>query len=234
VGASVSGRTFDFDPSSQPRFTSGVVAGLHVDATVFPLASFYRPAYGIFSGLGLALTLDKPFWPDSTTKVDATQRFPTSELRIEGALRWKITLYKPVPRPQLIVLAGFGVHSFAIAKDMMGNDVGPADVGYKYVTVGGGLRLHFAEWCYLQALFQYHAVLDPGPIAGQDEYGTAVSFGFRALGGLTFIMWRGLELVVGGYYEQFKMGFGYGNSTKFATAASDQYFGGTLSLGYTY
>jgi hypothetical protein len=236
VGVSISGRTFDFDPSSQPHFTSGVVPGLHVDLTAYPLAFLYEPAYGLFAGLGLGLTLDKPFWPDSTTKLDPTQRFPTTELRVEGGLRWRIVLYKPLPRPQLMVQVGGGLHSFGIAKDTMGNDVGPADVGYKYVSIGGGLRIHFAEWAFLYALFHYHAVLDPGPIAADAEYGPAQSVGFRIQGGLDFLVYKGFQLAAVGFFEEFKIGFGFGSMPpqKFAMTATDQYFGGMVTLGYVY
>ncbi|HEX6835524.1 MAG TPA: hypothetical protein VF334_03070, partial [Polyangia bacterium] len=188
VGPTISGRSFDFDPASQPKFASGVVAGIRADFTLPPLAGTWKRAGGAFAGLGLGASVDKPFWPDSTSKQDA-MKYGTSELRVEGGLRWRIVLYKPVPRPQLLIQAGGGLHSLAIGKDAMGADVGPADVSYKYATFGAGLRVHFAERAWIWAMFDYHVVFDPGPIADLvAEYGPARTFGIRVRGGLDFLV----------------------------------------------
>ena len=236
VGPTVSGRSFDFDPASQPKFSSGIVAGVHADFTLTPLAGTWRRAGGAFSGLGIGATVDKPFWPDSTSKQDPTMKFGTSELRVEGGLRWRIVLAKAIPRPQLLIQAGGGWHSFAIGKDAMGGDVGPADVSYKYATVGAGLRIHFAEWAWIWAMFDYHIVFDPGPIAdATTEYGPTKTFGIRVRGGLDFLVYKGFKLGVEGLYERFSLTF---NPTatpapgKVANSGTDQYFGGVIVVGY--
>jgi hypothetical protein len=236
VGPSLSGRSFDFDPASQPKFSSGIVAGIAADLTLYPLASTWKRAGGVFSGLGLGATVNKPFWPDSTSKQDPSQKFSTNELRVEGGLRWRIVLYKPVPRPQLLIQAGGGLHSFAIGKDATGADVGPADVSYKYATFGAGLRVHFAEWAWIWAMFDYHVVFDPGSIADPvAEYGPAKSFGVRVRGGLDFLVYKGLKVGAEGMYERFSLTF---NPTaaaapaKIANSGTDQYFGGVIVVGY--
>jgi hypothetical protein len=235
VGGSISGRNFDFDPASQPRFKSGIVGGLHVDVTAYPLAFLWRSAGGVIAGLGLGITLDKPFWVDSTPKADPTQQFPTSELRVEGGLRWRFVLYKKIPRPELTLLVGGGRHSFAVDKNSDGTDVGPPDVAYTYATVGLALRLWFTEWGSLWGAFNYHAVTDAGSVGAADEFGKPSTFGLRAQGGLDFFVWRGLKVGVLGYYERFQLGFSNGAEpapAKLATSAVDQYFGGILLLGY--
>jgi len=236
VGPTVSGRSFDFDPASQPKFTSGVVAGIRGDFTLYPLASTWKRAGGAFAGLGVGATVDKPFWPDSTSKQDPTQKFGTNELRVEGGLRWVITMYKPVPRPQLLIQAGAGMHSFAIDKDATGSDVGPADVSYKYATFGAGIRIHFAEWAWLWAMFDYHFVFDSGPIADVGaEYGPANTFGVRVRGGLDFLVYKGLKIGAEGLYERFSLTFNPTATTtpaKIANSGTDQYFGGIIVVGY--
>jgi hypothetical protein len=235
AGVLISGRTFDYDPPSQPKFTSGVVAGIRGDLTIYPLAFTYNKLGGVFSGLGLGGTVDKPFWPDSTSKQDPSQKFPTKELRVEGGLRWRIVLYKPLPRPQLLIQAGGGLHSFALGKDATGQDVGPADTSYKYATFGAGLRIHFAEWVYLWAMFDYHLVFDSGPITDPaTEYGPANTFGIRVRGGLAFFVYKGIKLGVEGHYERFSLTFTPGNTmpVKVANSATDQYFGGVITVGY--
>ncbi|MDB4966891.1 MAG: hypothetical protein JWN44_2580 [Myxococcales bacterium] len=235
AAATLTGRSFDFDPASQPKFSSGIVAGIRGDVTLYPLAFTWNKAHGVFSGLGLGATVDKPFWPDSTSKQDPTQKFATTELRAEGGLRWRLILYKSLPLPQLLINAGAGLHSFALSKDATGGDVGPADVNYKYATFGAGMRVHFAEWAYLWAMFDYHIVFDSGPIADlATEYGPTKSFGVRVRGGLDFFVYKGLKLGAEGYYERFSLKFDPGAAmpAKVANGGTDQYFGGIIVVGY--
>jgi TolB-like protein len=236
VGPTISGRSFDFDPASQPKFSSGVVAGVRADFTLTPLAGTWKRAGGAFSGLGIGATVDKPFWPDSTSKQDPTMKFGTSELRVEGGLRWRIVLAKAIPRPQLLIQAGGGWHSFAIGKDAMGLDVGPADVSYKYATFGLGMRIHFAEWAWIWAMFDYHLVFDPGPIADVvAEYGPTKTFGIRVRGGLDFLVYKGFKIGAEGLYERFSLTFNPTAATtpaKIANSGTDQYFGGVIVVGY--
>jgi hypothetical protein len=164
-----------------------------------------------------------------------TAHFATSELKVEGGLRWRIVLYKGIPRPELLLQAGGGLHTFSLAKDAMGMDPGPPDVAYKYVDFGAGFRLHFAEWAYLTALFNYHLVLGSGPISDVgSEYGPVATVGLKFGGGLDFLVWRGLKVSIAGFYERFNLKFVPGSTmpAKQATAAVDQYFGGVVSVGY--
>jgi hypothetical protein len=237
IGGSISGRSFDFDPSSQPRFKSGIVGGLRVDLTVYPLAFTWRKAAGVLATLGLGATLEKPFWLDSSSKADPTQHFATTELQVEGGLRWRFVLYKKVPRPELTLLVGGGMHSFSIGKAADGTDVGPADVTYKYMAVGASVRLHFAEWASLWAQFTYHPVFGAGSIQDVAEYGGGSVYGLRVAGGLDFFVWRGLKIGALGYYERYVLTFsgtGTPPPTKVASSAIDQYFGGVLVVGYVY
>lgn len=235
AGVTVSGRSFDYDPASQPKFSSGVVAGVRGDLTLYPLASTWNKAGGVFAGLGLGATVDKPFWPQSTSKQDPTQKFATSELRVEGGLRWRITLYKSLPRPELLLAAGGGLHTFTIGKDPMGLDVGPADVSYKYASFGGGFGVHFAEWASLWAMFDYHLVFDSGAVSDvATEYGPVKTFGVRVRGGLDFFIYKGLKLGAQGFYERFSLTFNPGSAmpAKVANSGLDQYFGGVITVGY--
>jgi hypothetical protein len=236
AGASISGRNFDFDPSSQPRFKSGVVGGIRLDATLYPFAFSWRKAAGVLATLGFGVTFSYPFWLPSTSKSDPNAQFPTHELQVEGGLRWRFVLYKKVPRPELTVLAGGGLHSFSIDKQM-NMDVGPPDVSYKYLSVGAKVRLHFAEWASLWAQFNYHVVFSSGSVQTVDEFGPGSVYGLRAGGGIDFLVWRGLKIGGLGYYERYTIAFS-GTGTpppqKVASSAIDQYFGGVFVLGYVF
>ena len=230
----LTGRSFSVDPPP-PRFNSSVVAGVRLDLTLFPFAFSWNRARGVFAGLGLGVTLTKPFWPDSTSKSDPTQRFPTTEIAIEGGLRWKFTLYRPMPRPQLQLIAEGGFHDFAFAKGVNGADiVGVPDTHYIYASLGGGLTIHFADWSWLWVKFVYHAVTDTGPIQYPENYGLAAAYGFRFSGGIDFLAYKGLRIGALGMYERFAIIFGYDPShrVKIADGATDEYYGGMLLLGY--
>jgi outer membrane biosynthesis protein TonB len=242
LGGTISGRTFDFTPASLPHFTSGVVGGVTADLTLYPLAGTWRAAKGVFAGLGVGATLVYPVWPPS--KGPDGNTYDTQELSVSGGIRWRIPLYKPIPRPELLILAGGGYHSFTIAKKVDQatgalTDVGPPDVGYAHLSFGLGLRLHFAEWARIWFTFQYVAVLDAGAVTTADEYGPATVFGLRPAGGLDFFVYKGLKIGVGGYYERYELDFLGSNpppakpgNGQLAQTAIDQYFGGFLSLGY--
>jgi hypothetical protein len=236
AGATLSGRSFDFDPSSQPRFKSGVVGGIRLDATVYPFAFAWRKAAGVLATLGVGVTFAYPFWLPSTSRSDPNAQFPTHELQVEGGLRWRFVLYKKLPRPELTALAGGGLHSFSIDKQM-GMDVGPPDVAYKYLSIGAALRLHFAEWASLFAQFTYHVVFNSGSVQTVDEFGPGSVYGLRVGGGLDFLVYRGLKIGALGYYERYTIAFsGTGNPPpqKVASSAIDQYFGGVLLIGYVF
>jgi hypothetical protein len=244
AGGSVSGRAFDFVPASLPRFSSGVVGGVVADLSLYPLAGTWRSARGVFAGLGIGATLNKPFWPAS--QAPDMNTYATDELRVEGGIRWHIVLHKALPRPELLLRVEGGYHTFTIAKMTdpvtgLPTDVGPPDVATVFVSYALGLRLWLAEWSRLWASFSYQLLLDAGPIVTAQEYGPATAYGLNPSGGLDFFLYRGLKLALKGYYERISYSFvpsnpppqkpGMGTN---AQSAVDQYFGGSLSIGYEY
>ena len=241
AAAMISGRSFDFIPSALPRFATGVVGGLRLDGTVYPLAFTRGRLHDAFVGLGVGATLDMPFWPPSRGPDGG--RYDTAELRVEGGLRWRFVLYKPMPRPELVLLVGGGLHQFTVAKklDPDGNliDVAPPDVAYKQVNLGLGVRLHLTEWARILVSFRYGLVLDAGAVTGTDRYGPADVYGIRVEGGLEFFAWRGLKVGAAGFFSRYAFAFPPLDPTVTATgthptSAVDQYFGGLFSLGYEY
>ncbi len=235
LGISIGSRNFGTDPPP-PRFANGVAAGLHAEATFYPLAFTWKRAYGLFSGLGLGLDLDYPFWPPATAKTDTTQQLPIAELRVEGGLRYKITLYKPLPRPQLTLLVEGGVHQFLFARAADGTQLAAVpDVRYQYATIGGRLTVHFADWSWIWAQFQYHIVTDSGPIQLRENYGLAATVGFRFSAGIDFLVWRGIRLGLQGHYERFSSRYGYDpERVQIRDTSTDEFFGGTAVIGYVF
>jgi len=202
----------------------------------YPLAFTWSRVKGVFSGVGLTIRLDKPFWPNSTTPAMPSSSFPTQELRVEGGLNWKITLYKGMPRPQLHLIATGGLHEFTYAKGPDGtNVVGVPNVRYTYASFGGGLTVHFAEWSWIWFDFVYHLVTNAGEIETQPFYGLAAHFGLRFQAGLDFLVWRGIRLGAMGFYERFGAAYGYDpNRALIADTSTDEYYGAMLLLGYVF
>ena len=165
----------------------------------------------------------------------------TWELRVDAGLRWRFVLYRPIPRPELILLAGGGLHRFSIEKRADGSDVGPPDVAYAQITVGLGFRIHFAEWARLWVSFRAGLLLDAGPVTAPEGYGPATAYGLRPEAGLEFFVWRGLKICAGFYFHQVSMTFLGGDPPPakpgggtVAGGAVDRSLGGLLGLGYEY
>lgn len=239
VGAILTGRYFHLRPASQPRFNPSMAPGVHADVAVFPLAKA-TAAHGLLSGLGLAARMDKPLWPDSQPGTDPMRRYGTSELRVEGGLRWRVRLGGRLARFQPELEAGGGWHSFAIDKAVgatgIVSDAGPPDVGYRYLTFGAGLGVRLVDGLSLLATFHYHVVGSAGAIESDSrEYGPASTFGLRASAGLSWTFYRHFQLIATGLYEYWQLTFDNpAHLPKRAMMAFDLYWGGSLSVGFVY
>jgi hypothetical protein len=234
LGGGMFGRNFATDPKTS-AFKTGIAGGLRADVTAYPLAFTWKNAYGLFSGVGLGVTFDKPFWQPSTAQAQTTELLPTDELRVEGGLRWKITLYKPMPRPQLHLDIQGGLHQFTFVRGAMDQAVaGVPDTRYVYMSLGGGLTVHFAEWAWIWIRGAYQLITDSGPIQAPDQFGLAAAYGLRFGGGLDFLVWRGIRLGVQGMYERDIIVFGYdpNHRARIADSAVDEYYGALFMLGY--
>jgi hypothetical protein len=246
AGFILTSRQFSFDTAGLPAFHSTIAPGLRIDATGYPLAILAnRPgaAMNALTGLGVGITYDAIFWADSkpcpphapgTPCPDTTEAYGTSETRLEAGLRWHWNfLMKPI-RPDLLVTTQYGLHSFTIAKRPDGSDVGPPDVTYQYFSIGVGVRVPFTSYLAAGLLFNIHAVLDSGSVQTTAELGPGSAFGFRVHLWLEGRIWRGLTARLAAFYEQFGLGFDAPPATKMASSATDQYYGGILSIGYVY
>jgi hypothetical protein len=242
VGPLVSSRTLSFDEPLPRGYRTGTAGGLMVDATIYPLAVLHHKYRGALAGLGMGVTLTAPFWP--STQVDGTdEEYATSELQVEGSVRWKFALRKIRPRIDFTIIGGGGTHRFSIAQtigpDGRGTDVGPPDAAYVYVTFGAQARLHVVDWVSIWAAFNGHYVPDAGPAEDLIRYGLATTYGLRVKAGLDFRVKRvgngGLTIGGTAWWERFAMSFeGTPGRSRNATFAEDMYFGGAVTVGYVY
>jgi hypothetical protein len=241
VGVVIAGRSLSVNPAPAPSYKPGSGAGIHADATIYPLAFFHDVAKGAIAGLGAGLTLDAPFWPTTQAQADnpgAPGEYGTHEFRIEGGARWKFTLHKSIPRFELSALLGGGLHSFSIGRlvNAQGQhtDVGPPNVGYVFGAFGLLGRLHFREWGSVWAAFSYEYVPDAGHVEDAEEYGYANVWGLNLRGGVDIFVWRGLKAGVSAYWERFALEFTHQSPYPFKVAnnAVDQFYGGIITIGY--
>ncbi len=168
-----------------PGFATSVAAGVRVDVTAYPLA-FLR--VGPVKGLGLGVTFDYMFWPDSKYGSGASQvLLSTREWRLEGGLRYHYNILNKRNMPSVLFNAQYGAHFFAVAKEQKQfdyldenfnpkkadgiNDHGLPDILYQYFTIGLGARVPYfvSEKLYFAGLvnFNFHVPLSYGEITSR-------------------------------------------------------------------
>jgi hypothetical protein len=237
LGPLVSSRSLSFDTGLPRGYRPGTAGGLFLDGAIYPLAVLHHRARGIFSGLGVGLTLLAPFWPD--TRIDGTsEQYPTAELAVEGQVRWRFALRRLTPRVDLTVLGGGGLHRYTIEKaagPFGPTDVSPPDVAYRYVTFGLLLRVWPQEWISPFVALQAHYVPDAGSVEDLARYGRATTYGIKLRAGLEVRVWRRLSVGAQAYFERFALSFdGTPGRGRIADSSEDMYFGGMATVAYAY
>lgn len=238
IGAGVSNRTFRVSPDSETAFRSTAVGGLRFDAVLYPLAPLHRIAQGVVSGIGVAIHLEKPFWPKSNAdEIGPGLRLGTAELRVEGGLHWRFVLYDKQPRPELVIMAGGGTHQFLIEHSADGSDLGPPNVSYNFVSFGGMARVqpHARLRLWFSAQYLHVPANNAGSIERPDRYGTSQTVAFRVDGGVEVFAWKGLKILARGYFERYILEFQpMPGTSRRAELAIDKFAGGAISVGYEY
>ena len=256
AGFVLAGRSFGFDEPSTPSFHASITGGLQLDGTAFPLAFLAGGKASPASGLGVGATYAVDFWPDSTpcyadvsgNCLPTVDHYATNEWRFEAGLRYRWSIFRGADnRPELLANAQYGRHLFAVQKRSYlaeggPRDIGPPDVDYSYVTLGAGLRLPFAKRFAAFFLLNFHILLDTGSIQTPAEWGPGGGYGLRVNAGLEFRIWQGLFARAAGHVEHFGLSFNPPGMHRTMPpcpcgttgAASDNFYGGVLSVGYAY
>jgi hypothetical protein len=168
-----------------PGFATSIAAGVRADVTAYPLA-FLK--VGAVKGLGLGVTFDYMFWPDSKYGSGSTQvLLATREWRVEGGLRYHYNILNKRQMPSVLFNAQYGAHFFAVAKEQKQypyldesfnpktadgvNDHGLPDILYQYITIGLGARVPYFvnEKLYFAGLVNvnFHVPLSYGEISSR-------------------------------------------------------------------
>lgn len=240
-----------------PRYTLPVALGIHLAASVFPLAGVRIHA---LRGLGVSARLDIVPSAQACANPDEQGGCPAgmlgaNQLRAEVGLRWRWLLGNVIRRPSLSALIQYGFHRWAF--DPPGDTLtfrSLPSTTYQYADIGLGLEAPL--WVTSRVLFQmelqmhYHAMVQYGDVARGAQttedsgYGPIDSgHGLR----VDFIPmdirpWKGLSLRVSSYYELFMARFAIDSpgmsaptETRFiAQGFQDHCWGGMLTVGYAY
>jgi hypothetical protein len=240
IGFLVGGRFFSFSQSGLPQFSGALTAGLRFDATAYPIATLARRPGAVINaltGLGVGVTLDAFFWPDSVPSGTAgcmmldmsgttcLDHYSTSEINYEIGFRYHWNVLNRSPKtwaPTLLAQFEFGDHRFTVdKKKILGpdpknpsmmivvsqQDVGPPDIDYKYLTIGVGYRVDFLTRFGAFVMFNFHGLLDAGAIQSPGEFGPGAGYGVRLSGGFEVKIWKGLFTRLAFDYQHFGLSF---------------------------
>jgi hypothetical protein len=237
VGVSFSGRKFNFDAASLPSYTSAPVPGVYLGGSLFPLAFGPRPsrlasAFGLGFFFQRALSLSTTIDVDTNkTKIGTTQQ----ALGVDGLFRWTFGSTPQAVTTQLAL--GYGIASFTIDPLIQNgvNTVQIPNVSYKHVNIGLGARVPVGSpKVALLLRGGFKTVLSAGDIFQQAQFGSGSAFALDLAGGLELFLANAWAIRAEGTFTRYSLALGTGDRSQGGNvkSATDQYFGGLITLGY--
>jgi hypothetical protein len=228
VGMSLLTRSLGFDVPSAPGYSGGTVAGIRAEGAVFPLSLSAELAeeHPVLASFGFTGFFEYVFDFTSSTK---------SGTAAGHASRWNISFVGRAPLGHharggmLTIDTGVQQMSWGSAAPV---DIGVPDVRYDMITGGLGWEKALGtRWAILSLRVGYDGVFSAGDIQGDTQYGPGNGWGIGASGGLSAWPKTWLWLRAAGNYERIALSFS-GSGTRFAKAATDEWIGGTLEVGF--
>ncbi len=224
--------SYDSDLVNKPPGYKGVpVAGLLIDATVFPLAIGHEGT-GLLKNLGLTAMYDKVLVINSKSM---GMTLPTSEARYAFGAVFR---YPFGSGGMVAASLRYGRQNFTIT--------GMVDVpNFNYTIIDPSLMLRYpiTQKIVLGANFGFMGILGTGAIQKNDEYGAASVSGFEGEIGGDYMLTKNLFGRAAFKFEAISFTFkGTGaKSTNRDTdaeqdvqGANDNYYGGAITVGYLY
>jgi hypothetical protein len=228
VGPSLLTRSLGFDVASAPGYSGGTVAGLRAEGSVFPLALSAELAaeHPVLASFGFAGSYEYVFtFNSSTARGRSTGR----------ASRWHVLFVGRIP-------LGHGARGGTLTIDtglqqMSWSHAAPVDVGVpdvRYDLVGAGLGWERAigpRWLTLGLRLGAMGLASAGDIASDAQYGPASGWCLQLAGAVTVRPYDWLWLRLDGNWDRIALSFG-GAGTRYARAATDNWIGGALEVGF--
>jgi hypothetical protein len=247
AGLSFTARRLSFTTnltSNQPLgYKSNPVAGISVAADLFPLA-FNRSNRSITRNVGLTFAIDRVIKIDSRiAQGGMTYALPTTEQHLGFGV-----IYRHLVGAKLTVNASirYNKRKFVIDRSpaAMPDDVDIPNVSYTYVDPGLGLRYVLGPKMALGADARFMLITDTGAMQSADQYGGATVTGVDLEGRFDYQIGNKLLVRASAGLDRIKFSFkGNGmlsnnrdgdSTTTDVSAASDLYFGGSLTGVYLF
>lgn len=249
VGLSFNARRMSFSYSSDlgpvgngtgapPPYKGVPVAGLLVDATVYPLAIGHKRK-GIAKNFGATVMVDKVLKINSKAG-DPPVTLPTSQMRYAFGVAFRYPLGKLTAAASV----RYGRQNFTISP-AMGLTPDIPNVNYTIIDPAVALRYQAAPKVLLGLNLGFMILTNTGQIQKGDQYGLATVSGFEGEIGGDYQLTKNIFARAAFKFET--IGFKFrGGATKTnlrdganapdqdVFGARDSYFGGAVSVGYLY
>jgi opacity protein-like surface antigen len=227
--------TYETGLGNTPKPYNGVpVAGVLLDATVFPLAMGHK-RHDMLKNVGLSLMYDKVIKINSK---QGTATLPTSQshFAIGGVFRY------PLGKATIGAQLRYGKQAFTIGS--VGTVMSELpNVNYSIIDPGAFLRYEATPKVTLNVSLGYMAFLDTGAIQKNDAYGAATVTGFEGEIGADYALTKNIFARAAFRFET--IGFKFKGTGSMSTmrdtdaeqdvfGARDNYLGGAVTVGYLY
>lgn len=240
AGVSVTQRDLNFTSraglaTKPPGYSGSPVAGVLLDATLYPLAIGHHRT-GILKDLGVTVLIDRVLKIDS--KNAAGMVFPTTQFRYAAGVKYRHAFGASATAPVLVASLTYNYQGFEITNSAMANI---PSIDYQSVEPAVGGRLPLTERWSLGLDLGVPLVTDTGEISQPTQYGTAKILGIEGVLAVDYLITRSLFARVAFRYETIVHTFdGNGTQTNAAdgdattvdvTSARDSYIGGFATVG---
>ncbi|MBV8653669.1 MAG: hypothetical protein JO255_19555, partial [Alphaproteobacteria bacterium] len=210
-------------------YRSGTVAGLRVDAAIFPfaLSSRFAADHPVIASFGLIGQFEHFF--SFGYPIDGGGTVNGSGQRYEIVAAGRIPLGHRAVGGYLQVETGYQRLVFGHDNEML---AGVPNVAYDTIDLGLQWdRSLGVKWLHLAVRFAYLAPVGAGDIAAANQFGRASAWGIDADAGLTFIPIKWLWFRLEGRFSAIGMKFN-GTGALVANSSTDEYPGGALQAGF--
>jgi hypothetical protein len=186
---------------------------------------------GILSGLGIEGQFGfAPFL--KTRRQSETDTFPTTAMRVEAGLRWRIM---PIKTFALAItpFVGLRLQSFSVAAATGGATLdGVPNISFTGLRAGLEVEVPIVpRWLLLFGRFGVLPTFSAGQIISPTYFTSGSTFGFEAAGGVGVGILPFLQVRLSFEFSQYAMTFKtQPTDTYVATGASDRFLGGNASL----
>lgn len=211
--------------------------------TLFPMAAakveFYPLALSrqdVLGGLGLEASVGFAPWLRSRRESAMDEVYPTSTLRLDAGLSWRIMPVKTL-NLSLIPLVGIRYHTFTVGPNAMGTrlDLLP-NLAYLGLRAGLGFELGLAEDAFfLFGRFTVLPVFSSGEIISASFFPRGSNLGLDGQVGVGVRLFGPLQIRAAFDFTRYGLTFRTEATDAFvAQGAVDQYLGGTVALRFAY